>query len=493
MNYSDYRKRDFSSPRSAVLVPSQVLPRRPMSWTISYRLVAPIAMCCDILIIVSVGMLSCAAYHLMTIGSVGDVQRYGGLAAVVAALFVTLARSRGLYAASELLNFRSQVRKIAVKWLGILLFLATVAFAMKIGEQFSRAVTSSFGALGLAALIATRAAWRMILADGMAVRKFAGRKIALIAEQSSAVESGLLEALSRHGMQLTHHFVLPHEAGDYRRIREIIAQAVAAIRRSDVEEVVIATDPIRWPRLSDEIKNLHVLPLPVNLVPVGPTSDLFHLPSHKIGNTISIELQRGPRTLFERAIKRAVDIVLASFAILLLLPLFLMTALAIKMDSRGPTIFRQRRCGFNGRIFYIMKFRTMSVLEDGEVIAHADPRDSRVTRVGRWLRRTSIDELPQLFNVITGNMSIVGPRPHALAHDDQFEKLVGDYAYRHQVKPGITGWAQAKGYRGSVRTVDELEERIRLDLWYIDNWSLTLDFRIMLLTVVEILRGKNAY
>jgi putative colanic acid biosynthesis UDP-glucose lipid carrier transferase len=135
----------------------------------------------------------------------------------------------------------------------------------------------------------------------------------------------------------------------------------------------------------------------------------------------------------------------------------------------------------------------MRVLEDGDTIIQAKFNDNRVTRVGNWLRRTSIDELPQLFNVLQGNMSIVGPRPHAVAHDGQFDKLVGNYAYRHHVNPGLTGWAQVNGYRGELRTVGDIEQRVKFDLWYIDNWNLALDLKIIMMTLVEIVRGENAY
>ncbi len=236
-----------------------------------------------------------------------------------------------------------------------------------------------------------------------------------------------------------------------------------------------------------------MLPIPVNLVPVGPSSDLFQLPSHTIGDTVTVELQRGPRTLFDRATKRVLDMIFSASALALLIPLFIMTAIAIKLDSPGPVIFWQRRAGFNGRKFYIMKFRTMSVLEDGETVTQAKRKDSRVTRVGYWLRRTSIDELPQLFNVLRGNMSMIGPRPHALAHDTEFGQLVANYAYRHHVKPGITGWAQVNGFRGRTCTVSDVEKRLELDLWYIDNWSLALDFKITLMTIIEIAKGENAY
>ena len=169
-----------------------------------------------------------------------------------------------------------------------------------------------------------------------------------------------------------------------------------------------------------------------------------------------------------------------------------MTAAAIKLDSPGPIIFQQRRRGFNGRIFKIFKFRTMYVQEDGATIVPAKPNDARVTRVGKWLRYTSIDELPQLFNVLRGCMSMVGPRPHAVAHDNEFDNLVGDYAYRQHVKPGITGWAQVNGYRGQMQTVADVEQRIKFDLWYIDNWNLALDLKIMLMTGIEVIRGENA-
>ena len=266
-----------------------------------------------------------------------------------------------------------------------------------------------------------------------------------------------------------------------------------SIRGSDVEEVVISASLERWPELHNLLSEFRVLPIPVNLVPAGALSELFKLPLHSIGDTVTIELQRGPRTLTERCAKRLFDIVVAATALIILFPLFLFVAIAIKSDTPGPAIFRQRRPGFNGRHFQILKFRTMTALEDGETVAQAKRNDSRVTRIGRWFRRTSIDELPQLINVLQGTMSIVGPRPHAVAHDNQFDKMVGNYAYRHHVKPGLTGWAQIHGYRGGTHSVANIGKRVELDLWYIDNWSLALDVRIVTMTAIEIARGDNAY
>ena len=171
----------------------------------------------------------------------------------------------------------------------------------------------------------------------------------------------------------------------------------------------------------------------------------------------------------------------------------LVVAIAIKLDSEGPVFFKQTRHGFSGRPFGIYKFRSMTVLEDGDVVRQAEKRDARVTRVGYWIRRFSIDELPQLLNVFYGDMSIVGPRPHASSHDRYFMSAVDNYAFRHHVKSGITGWAQVSGARGKTETLEKIQKRVELDLWYINNWSIWLDFSIMVRTIFVVFSGRNAY
>jgi putative colanic acid biosynthesis UDP-glucose lipid carrier transferase len=192
----------------------------------------------------------------------------------------------------------------------------------------------------------------------------------------------------------------------------------------------------------------------------------------------------------ERGGKRALDLIVSIAAIVFCLPLFLIVAMAIKLDSRGPVIFRQRRSGFNAKEFIIFKFRTMTVLEDGPVVTQACRNDRRVTFIGKLLRRSSLDELPQLFNVLSGDMSLVGPRPHALAHDEHYRVHIADYAYRFYAKPGITGWAQVNGLRGKTASLKEMADRVKLDRWYISNWSLGLDLDILLRTCFEILRDR---
>jgi exopolysaccharide biosynthesis polyprenyl glycosylphosphotransferase len=191
------------------------------------------------------------------------------------------------------------------------------------------------------------------------------------------------------------------------------------------------------------------------------------------------------------SIKRIADVLLASLALLTLLPILCLVALAIKLDSRGPILFCQRRGGLDGRPFSILKFRTLNVLEDGDTIRQITRDDSRITRVGRFLRRTNLDELPQLINVIMGHMSLVGPRPHALAHDKMYGRILPNYSARFAVRPGITGWAQVNGARGPTPNPADMQRRLDYDIWYVEHWTLRLDAWIIAATAIAMLAGKT--
>ena len=191
--------------------------------------------------------------------------------------------------------------------------------------------------------------------------------------------------------------------------------------------------------------------------------------------------------------KRILDVTVASLALVLLSPVLLLTAAAVKLTSAGPVFFKQRRYGLDGEQITVYKFRSMTVCEDGGEIKQASRGDQRVTRVGAFLRRTSLDELPQLINVLQGTMSLVGPRPHAVAHNEFYRGQISGYMIRHKVLPGITGWAQVNGLRGETDTVEKMEQRIRYDLEYLSSWSLLLDLRILDKTVVVVLLRRNAY
>jgi putative colanic acid biosynthesis UDP-glucose lipid carrier transferase len=192
-------------------------------------------------------------------------------------------------------------------------------------------------------------------------------------------------------------------------------------------------------------------------------------------------------------VKRVEDIILCSMLILFLAPVLVLAALAVKLSSPGPALFRQERYGFNNEIFNVYKFRSMYHNPNVTVVAQASRRDPRVTAVGRFLRRSSIDELPQLFNVLEGSMSLVGPRPHAVPHNVEYGRIIAGYNARHNVKPGITGWAQVNGHRGETDTAEKMRQRVECDLYYIEHWSLFFDFKVMILTAVKIWFQKSAY
>jgi Undecaprenyl-phosphate glucose phosphotransferase len=238
---------------------------------------------------------------------------------------------------------------------------------------------------------------------------------------------------------------------------------------------------------------LSVIPVSVHLVPDESAARFLNNPISNVGGTWTAELRRTPLTRTERAAKRFFDLGLASLALICLAPLMIITSILIRLDSSGPVLFRQKRNGFNGHPFDIFKFRTMHVLENGTAIQQATRNDPRVTRLGRWLRQSSIDELPQLFNVLRGDMSLVGPRPHATSHNSEYAKLIANYAFRHHVKPGLTGWAQVNGHRGETARIEQMERRVEHDLWYINNWSPLLDLKIVLRTVVVALGQTSAY
>jgi putative colanic acid biosynthesis UDP-glucose lipid carrier transferase len=205
-----------------------------------------------------------------------------------------------------------------------------------------------------------------------------------------------------------------------------------------------------------------------------------------------LDVKSKPLSDWAPLVKSAEDLIVGTLALIVFAPVMALVALAVKIDDGGPILFRQRRHGLNKRVIHVLKFRTMRVMEDGAAVTQAISGDPRITRIGRFLRMTSLDELPQLFNVIRGEMSLVGPRPHALVHDDHFGEMLERYANRHQVKPGMTGWAQVCGLRGPTETPDKMRARVEHDLVYIQQWSLWFDLKILAMTVVLGFTNRNA-
>jgi Undecaprenyl-phosphate glucose phosphotransferase len=482
---------EASLPPSAV-THAAVMHADARKWPLQYHSIGAVAVAFDVLTIAVASLGSSFLYDYYEQGMHVDLGKPLGLAVLVSVLFCLALNSQGMYKPMELLRWQRQLRSAIGTWVVIFLLLAGIVFTLKIGASLSRGTNMLFAGFGLTCIAANRVILWQLLKIGLAERRFSGRKVILITDLED-VDHRLEQTLSAVGFNVTGLFVFPRPGVNSALCKRLAASVIEHVRGTDIQEVFVAADPNRWSEIRTLAEELRVLPFPITFMPCGSIADMFRRPSHDIDGTVCVELQRGPLSRLEHVIKRAVDLILAGLVLLLLFPLLALVSIAIKLDSSGPVLFRQQRLGFNGRTFNIRKFRTMSVQEDGMFVVQARANDSRVTRVGRWLRKTSVDELPQLLNVLDGSMSLVGPRPHAIAHDNQFDKLVRNYGFRQRVKPGLTGWAQVNGYRGETPTTDLIQRRVEYDLWYIENWSLKLDLMILLQTPLEILRGKNAY
>jgi putative colanic acid biosynthesis UDP-glucose lipid carrier transferase len=456
---------------------------------IAYRAIPTLALAIDIAIIMASAVGAEFLYHSVPAEFEGEFSHTVAAAMFVAVLFVAAMRIQKLYNPAQLVLIDDQARSVLSAWCGAFLILASGVFTWGVSHDLSRGDILLFWAIGAAALLAHRAVWRVALPRALESGALRGRAVVSMTCED-AVPSRFVENLSRCGYHVLAHFHVP---GGEPEADGAIDNVISMCRTTDVEEVLLFVDPEHMTHLRAIAKRLRVLPLPVTMVPYGSLAQLFQRAHTDIGDTVAIELQRAALSPVEQAVKRAVDILVSATALILLSPLMLAVAAAIKLDTAGPIFFRQTRHGFNGRPFGIYKFRSMTVMENGDVVRQAQKNDNRVTRVGYWIRRLSIDELPQLLNVLSGDMSIVGPRPHASAHDRYFTSTIEKYAFRHHVKSGITGWAQVSGARGETDTLDKMQRRVELDLWYINNWSIWLDFSIMLRTVLVVFTAENAH
>ena len=265
------------------------------------------------------------------------------------------------------------------------------------------------------------------------------------------------------------------------------------VQRQAINEVYVTLPLGSQPRIVALLESLQDTTASVHYVPDVQGVRVIQGRLQDVNGVVLVGLCETPFTGVNAAAKRASDLVIASLLLVLMAPLLVAIALGVKLSSPGPAIFRQRRNGLGGEEIVVYKFSTMRTMEDGDVVRQARRDDERITRFGAFLRRTSLDELPQFINVLQGHMSIVGPRPHAVAHNELYRRLISGYMLRHKAKPGITGWAQVNGLRGETDTVDKMAARIRLDLDYLLNWSLSLDLMIILKTVWLVFKDARAY
>ncbi len=459
------------------------------SLRLSYVFIEVLAIGLDCSVIILASVLGQVLFGYMWQPRSFDVLVVSGIGTLICLVHVAIAHNLGYYRVAVLASPNRHLRRIVSTAIVVGLALTAILALLKTGSNFSRGAVVVFLLVESVLLVVARSVQGVILRRFLARGAIVGKPVFLIGD---AQELGRLSAtalLFHFGQREAGRMVLPHHQASEADVKH----AVMLARQCGAKAFSLAVEWADTSCVGKLDQALRDSPLAVQLLPDFRARTILSRHSRdSMARSMMVVLQRSPLTYVEQLAKRAFDLLMASVALLLLSPIMLAVALAIKLDSPGPAIFRQQRKGFDQRPFTIYKFRSMTVQEDGAAVTQAKRNDNRVTKLGRLLRRTSIDELPQLLNVLQGSMSLVGPRPHAVAHDDHYGERIAIYCRRHHVKPGITGWAQVKGVRGETVRIQDMQARVDLDVWYVNNWSLVLDFIILARTCVSVL-GHKAY
>lgn len=453
----------------------------------------------DFIAVLGIVWTASVCYHLVIYQHLGNFALTVELAVFIASIFCFTNMLQRRYRLTRHLTNKGQMVEAFNVWNVTMVAFIAIGFLAKVGDNYSRGVIVLTYLTGIP-LIALARWWVVkIISIASKTGRIAAQRVLLVGRDAE-----MASFMTRHqpwnmGLMIQDLVSLRQPApGATAAEREALlaadlAQAVSQARRSKPDGIYLAVPWSERNIIERCIDEFMKLPVSINLAP-EQVLDRFDNPRIiRIGSIASLEVAPPPLSSPELVIKRLFDFIGAFVLVILLLPVFALVAILIKCESKGPVFFTQRRYGFNQEEFRIFKFRTMSVMDDGDVIRQATRNDPRITRVGAWLRRYNIDELPQLVNVLQGHMSLVGPRPHALAHDREYEHKISLYARRHNVKPGITGWAQVHGLRGETDTDDKMANRVTYDLWYIDNWTFWLDLAILLRTVLSKKAFRNAH
>ncbi len=430
-------------------------------------------------------------------GEIDDAALALGLVAVV--VFQLVSQLTGLQRRGQSGSPNEEIATIATTWTLAVLVLAFLAFATRSGAYFSRSNMLSWilmvpAMIGLGRMC-LRIVLRGFLRNGIGVRKVAiaglnslGRQtVANIAEEPSL------------GLEVVGFFDdrrsdrdAPAETEPIRTIGDL--DELVTLARGGKVDTVLITLPMRAEnRIRSLLDQLSDTTASVYIVPDFFVFELLHARWISMGGLPAVSVFESPLFGIDGVVKRLADIALAGAALILLGIPMLIIAMLVKLTSPGAIFFRQRRYGLDGKEIRVWKFRSMRVCDDGAVVKQASKNDCRITPLGAILRRTSLDELPQLLNVLDGSMSLVGPRPHATAHNEQYRGLIRGYMLRHKVKPGITGLAQVNGCRGETETVEKMQRRVQWDHQYIRSWSLWLDIKILFKTLAVAWRQPEAY
>ena len=447
----------------------------------------------ELLSIVIVATVTGIAYHSAIYGEAGDIASFAGIGGLTGLIFGLTFLLQDEYGVESLLEGRRSNGRLLLIWNFAFAALAVIGFLSKSTAEFSRGWLILFYAAGLVAAIALNAALHRSLGSLIVRGLIRPRRLMLVGTEDEIARLDREVSEGAPGIVIAARFFLPERHIEGEDAAQRLEAALYNGRALGIEDVIISGAPYGGDFIEQAVSAFSQLPVVIHLGASGLIGRFKDARVARFGRTTTLSLTREPLRPFEAAAKRALDLAGAGLALILLSPLLAAVALVIKLDSKGPVFFRQRRRGYNLEEFGIWKFRTMSTLDDGDTITQARRGDSRITRIGAYLRTYSIDELPQLINVLRGEMSLVGPRPHAVAHDRFFEKRIAMYPRRLNVKPGITGWAQVNGYRGATETDACMARRVEHDLYYIDNWSLLFDVYIILLTVFSRKSSRNAY
>jgi putative colanic acid biosynthesis UDP-glucose lipid carrier transferase len=387
-------------------------------------------------------------------------------------------------------------REIIIEWIMIVAVILFMGVATGLAFQFSETVIEVWFVLAPIALIATRSILQKINAN---LNEGGGQRSAVIVGVNEVGLKLARRTSEYHNVDINvHGFFDDRDISRQTSAEKIqplggMADIAAYVRQHNINIIYISQPISAQPRILQLLEDLQDTTASIYFLPDIYVFDLIQPRFDYVGGMPVVAICESPFTGIDHIIKRSSDIVLALAIQVLLLPIMLCIALAVKLTSPGPVIFKQRRYGLDGEEIMVYKFRSMAVCDDGDNIVQATKGDLRVTKLGGFLRRTSLDELPQFINVLQGRMSIVGPRPHAVAHNELYRKQIKGYMLRHKVRPGITGWAQVNGSRGETDTLDKMKTRIDLDLDYLRRWSLMLDLSIIFKTVMVVLKRENAH
>jgi undecaprenyl-phosphate galactose phosphotransferase/putative colanic acid biosynthesis UDP-glucose lipid carrier transferase len=457
---------------------------------------SPVQFLADVLFIVGLSIGTGIAFHEFFRGTLGSLIEFMCTGLAVACLFGLIGHVIARRHLVTLTGSFDRLWNAVESWSFAIAAFVFLLFTFKAGTAVSRGAVLSLYLVGLPLI----AAWRVFtpLMVSRLVRKagVATRECIIIGDVADPLLGKFTADLRASGSSAPE--VLTFKAACLAsywgsELKDLAARVADAARNRGPGDIYICAGAVPTDRLSAIARALAVIPRAIFVVPDAQTSSLVRCKPAIVGLHIALELRREPLGPVQRVLKRALDFFVAASALLFLSPLFALVSAAIKIDSRGPVFFRQTRNGYQGKPFKIWKFRSMRVLEDGVVIKQAQRDDPRVTRIGRLLRKSSLDELPQLINILVGDMSLVGPRPHAQAHDALYIQSIENYEIRQHVKPGLTGWAQVNGLRGETATLDLMYRRIEYDLWYAANASVFLDIEILARTAIEVLRDRNVY